>query len=202
MFRVIRHIRPNWECPYSEFREEVQLSGKKADLAKIDAKDLLFEELMEELKDEEYRREYGAATAKYDLADVLSEARRQKGLTQQEMASLAGVSQAYIAKLESGEANPTIGHIGRILAAIGLRLHWTLDSLIPPDIPPKYVVTRELSASTLQGPPKKTPVHSRPSRRREGCRSGQGLKLTHDRQQSQPHDGMWGFAVVERPLPR
>ncbi|MYK36123.1 MAG: helix-turn-helix transcriptional regulator, partial [Chloroflexi bacterium] len=37
------------------------------------------------------------------------------------LAERARVSQAYIAKLERGDANPTIGHIGRLLACMGLK---------------------------------------------------------------------------------
>jgi transcriptional regulator with XRE-family HTH domain len=74
------------------------------------------------LEDLEIRAEYGSATLKYDIAATLVAARRMKNLTQAALANIAGVSQAYIAKLESGEANPTIGRIGAILASIWLKL--------------------------------------------------------------------------------
>lgn len=74
------------------------------------------------LQDKEYRRDFGAATVKYDLAIALVEARTQAGLTQQQLAELCGVQQSYIAKLESGEANPTVGNIGGLLAIIWRRL--------------------------------------------------------------------------------
>ncbi len=143
--------------------------------------DSLFEALMKELKDDEYRREYGAATAKYDLADALSEARIQKGLTQQELASLAGVSQAYIAKLESGEANPTIGHVGRILAAIGLRLKWSLGPLISADRTPEASIDLGAIAVDLAEVSEKTPnTYS------AGQESGKAPRKSRARVSSQP----------------
>ena len=42
-------------------------------------------------------------------------------MTQSALAELAGTSQAYIAKLESGDANPTIGNIGRLFACMWLK---------------------------------------------------------------------------------
>ena len=85
------------------------------------------------LEDPAYRQEYGAATVKYDLAHALSEARRRKGLTQRQMAEITGVSQAYIARLESGEANPSVGQLGKLLASIWLRASFELRPLLGPE---------------------------------------------------------------------
>jgi predicted transcriptional regulator len=41
-----------------------------------------------------------------------------------------GISQPYLAKLESGEANPTVGRIGRILAILGFKVSASLEPLI------------------------------------------------------------------------
>ena len=73
------------------------------------------------LEDVEYRREYGSEGAKLEVATALAAARKSAGMTQVELAELAGVSQAYIAKLESGDANPSIGNIGRLFACMWLK---------------------------------------------------------------------------------
>ena len=73
------------------------------------------------LEDIEYRREFGSETAKLEAAAALADAREAAGMTQSALAERANVSQAYIAKLERGDANPTIGHIGRLLACMGLK---------------------------------------------------------------------------------
>ena len=70
------------------------------------------------LEDVEYRREYGSEIAKLEIARALVAARKKAGMTQVGLAELAGVSQAYIAKLESGDANPSIGNIGRLFACM------------------------------------------------------------------------------------
>ena len=73
------------------------------------------------LDDIEYRREFGAESAKLEVAAALADARDVAGITQAGLAERAEVSQAYIAKLERGDANPTIGHIGRLFACIWLK---------------------------------------------------------------------------------
>ena len=84
------------------------------------------------LKDVEYRQEFGSEIAKLEVAAALADARETAGMTQLALAERANVSQAYIAKLERGDANPTIGHIGRLLACMGLR---TSVSVAPIETP-------------------------------------------------------------------
>ncbi len=71
--------------------------------------------------DIEYRKEFGAENAKLEMAEAFANARELVGFTQAALAELAGTSQAYIAKLESGEANPTIGNIGKLFACLWLK---------------------------------------------------------------------------------
>ncbi len=73
------------------------------------------------LDDIEYRHEFGSETAKLEMAAALLRAREGMSLTQSRLANLAGTSQAYIAKLESGGANPTIGNVGRLFASMWLK---------------------------------------------------------------------------------
>lgn len=89
------------------------------------------EDLERELCDSEFRKLYGAAEAKSELAVAIADARHSLGLTQEEMAKKVRASQPYIAKLESGEANPTIGAIGSILAILHLRLTMGIAPLLP-----------------------------------------------------------------------
>ncbi len=80
------------------------------------------EDILERLKDPEYARLYGEESAKVDFAITLTKARKSLNLTQKDLAEKLGISQPYVAKLEGGEANPTLSTIGRLLAAINLRL--------------------------------------------------------------------------------
>jgi len=80
------------------------------------------DDLLERLKDPEYAKLYGAENAKVDFAITLTKARKNLALTQKSLADKLGISQPYVAKLEGGEANPTLGTIGSLLASIDLRL--------------------------------------------------------------------------------
>ena len=77
--------------------------------------------LNEQLQDDEIRAEFGAEGVRLRFAFALLDARESAGMTQSELAEVCGVSQAYISKLESGEANPTIGKIGAIFAAMWMQ---------------------------------------------------------------------------------
>ncbi|MCK4425157.1 MAG: helix-turn-helix transcriptional regulator [Deltaproteobacteria bacterium] len=83
------------------------------------------------LKNIEYKKIYGSESAKTSLAITLSRARRNLNMTQKKFAEKLGKSQPYIAKLESGDANPTIGAIGSMLAVVGLSLEIDTKALIP-----------------------------------------------------------------------
>ena len=93
------------------------------------------EDLKRELQDQEYVKLYGASDAKAETAITLCEARQTAGKTQKDIAEAMGLSQPYIAKLEGGEANPTIGTIGSILATLGCRLVANTAPLLPEPTP-------------------------------------------------------------------
>lgn len=100
-------------------------------LGKVNMTENIRNDINLDLADPEYARLYGEALAKAELAITLSLARQQAGLTQAQLAEKCGKSQPYIAKLESEEANPTIGAIGDILAVLGLRLIIKIAPLSP-----------------------------------------------------------------------
>lgn len=64
------------------------------------------------------------------LIGKLIEAREQKGLSQKELADLAGVKQPAIARLESMKATPQIDTLFKVLKPLGYTL------AIVPDTPP------------------------------------------------------------------
>ena len=77
-------------------------------------------DLAEELEDNEERMVYGEAAAQNGFAIALTFARQERNMSQQELADLLGVSKAYVVRLESGDANPSIAKAGRIFAALWL----------------------------------------------------------------------------------
>ena len=98
------------------------------------------------LGDIDYRKDFGAESAKLDMAAELVNARELVHMTQSALAELAGTSQAYIARLERGDANPTIGNIGRLFACM-----WLKPRIEPTPMEPftsiESVVIQNLSAS-------------------------------------------------------
>ena len=74
------------------------------------------------------------------LTVPIVDARDQLNLTQKEVADKLKVSQPYIAKLERGDANPTIGKIGGMLALLGLRLTTQTEPLLPQPRVPHIVI--------------------------------------------------------------
>ena len=59
--------------------------------------------------------------------NLLRRARAQKGLTQRQLAELAGVPQSSIAKIESGARQPTLPVLTRILVAVDLEPRIALE---------------------------------------------------------------------------
>ncbi|MBI2908135.1 MAG: helix-turn-helix transcriptional regulator [Chloroflexi bacterium] len=85
----------------------------------------------DDLRNDDDRMEYAEWAARYECGLLLSKAREREGLTQEELAKLAKVSQAYVSKIENAEANPSVGRLARLLGAMWLRLTADLMPLVP-----------------------------------------------------------------------
>ncbi len=79
------------------------------------AKKIILEnkEVQEELKNNE---------AEYEVIKDIIQARREKNLTQKELAELVGTKQSNISRLESGNYNPSLELLNKIARAIGKEL--------------------------------------------------------------------------------
>ena len=62
-------------------------------------------------------------------SDAVMAARAERGMTQMELSELTGINQADISRIERGTANPTVGTLEKIAAALGGRLNITIDIL-------------------------------------------------------------------------
>ena len=67
--------------------------------------------LNEQLKDEEFRKEYESL-----------EERKDKNITQKELSDLTGITQGDISKIENGNANPSLKTLKKLAAAFGKKL--------------------------------------------------------------------------------
>ncbi len=78
------------------------------------------------LENPEVKKEYDALASEYELVSQLIKARQEKHLTQKELAEKVGTKQASIARLESGNYNPTFNFLQKIAAALGKKISFSL----------------------------------------------------------------------------
>lgn len=82
-------------------------------------RNMSFEDLEAELmRDPEFRAEYEALEPAYQVVRL----RIRRGLTQGQLARLAGVRKSVIARLENGDIRVTLPKLRRIVEALGARL--------------------------------------------------------------------------------
>lgn len=74
------------------------------------------------LADPAVKKEYDRLTPRYTLISELIAARLKKGMTQMEVAEKLGTRQSAIARLESGDINPSFEFLQRIAQVMGYKL--------------------------------------------------------------------------------
>ena len=72
-----------------------------------------------QLKNPVFKKEFESMEPEFQIIREMIKAREEKNITQVELSNLTGISQADISRLESGEANPTIGILKRVAEAFG-----------------------------------------------------------------------------------
>ena len=78
--------------------------------------------LSEQLKDEEFRKEYEAIQPEMDVIRAIVDARTSQNMTQKELAERTGINQADISKLENGTRNPSVNLLKRLADGMGMAL--------------------------------------------------------------------------------
>jgi DNA-binding XRE family transcriptional regulator len=73
-------------------------------------------------QDKEFQQLYDIEKKKLDIAVALANARRQRGMTQSDVARKARTSWETISRIEHGKLNPSLDVLSRIFAAVGKRL--------------------------------------------------------------------------------
>ncbi len=80
--------------------------------------------LAENLKEEDFKKEYDALEEEFDVAKKIIHLRLTAGMTQKELARQAHTSQAAISRLESGTyRNVSLSFLRRVGAALGVKPH-------------------------------------------------------------------------------
>lgn len=91
-----------------------------------------------------------------DISRLVSSARQQAGLTQQELADRAGTSQPAVARLEGGGGSPSLATVERLLGAAGFDLRIELIPRPTRDDPVIEAYKREVDRTLLRENLRKT----------------------------------------------
>ena len=76
----------------------------------------------EQMQDPEYAAEYERLEPVYDIISAIAVARAEQDLTQRELAERCGMKQSAFARLESGNANPTLKTLQQVAKGLGKKL--------------------------------------------------------------------------------
>ena len=74
----------------------------------------------QDMRDPEYRREYERTRLANDVAIKVIRYRVDHGLTQTQLARMLGMRQPHVARLESGDHEPSVATLARLADALGL----------------------------------------------------------------------------------
>jgi predicted transcriptional regulator len=74
------------------------------------------------LKNEEGQKELKMNEAEYKIIEEIIMARKEKRLTQKDLAELVGTKQSNISRFESGNYNPSLEFLNKIVQAVGKEL--------------------------------------------------------------------------------
>ena len=74
------------------------------------------------LNNDEVQNELKMNEAEYKIIEQIIMARKERNLTQKDLAELIGTKQSNISRLESGNYNPTIDFLNKIAVAVGKEL--------------------------------------------------------------------------------
>jgi predicted transcriptional regulator len=79
--------------------------------------------LDEQLKDEEFKKEYNTLKPEFKLIKAMIDAREELGITQAELSERTGIQQANISRIENGSYNPSLQLLKRIATGLNKELH-------------------------------------------------------------------------------
>ncbi|MEG1427899.1 MAG: helix-turn-helix transcriptional regulator [Oscillospiraceae bacterium] len=85
------------------------------------------EHLAQQLKNEEFRKEYESLSARRQLVELLIRERNAQNLTQQDLATRVGMKASNISRLESGNYNPSLDLLEKVAGGLGKKIHVTMD---------------------------------------------------------------------------
>ena len=83
--------------------------------------------LKEQLKDPEFKREYDRLEPEFAIIRSIVRKRIEKKMSQKQLAAKMGTQQSALSRLESGTYNPSLAFLKKLSAALGGKLHISID---------------------------------------------------------------------------
>lgn len=80
------------------------------------------------LKDQQQQIELQKNELHYNLVREIIKYRRERNLTQKELAEIIGTKQSAISRLEAGKMNPTIDFLMKVANALNVKLEFKFHS--------------------------------------------------------------------------
>ena len=78
--------------------------------------------LENQLKNPEFKTEWERLEPEFKIIRSLIEVRKEKHLSQKELAKITGINQADISRIENGNANPSLRTLQRLATGLGMKL--------------------------------------------------------------------------------
>lgn len=74
------------------------------------------------MMDEEFKEEYEKLRPRYEIISQIIEARKEKNMTQSDLAKMMGTQKSNISRLESGNYNPSLDFLIKVAQCLGKNL--------------------------------------------------------------------------------
>ena len=78
--------------------------------------------LNEQMKDSEFKKEWDSLEPEFNMIQAMIDARKQRNMTQKELAERTGIDQSDISKIETGNANPSLATLKRLAEGMDMIL--------------------------------------------------------------------------------
>lgn len=85
------------------------------------------------LRDSEFKSHYEELKSEFDIAKELIRMRHELGLSQRDLAYIAGIKQPQIARIEAGKQSPRLDTICSIASSVG----YSVELRLVPDLTTK-----------------------------------------------------------------
>ena len=78
------------------------------------------ETLNQQMQNPEFKAEWEALEPEFQIIKAFLNGRKEKNITQKQLADITGITQADISRMETGNSNPSLQTIQRLAAGLGM----------------------------------------------------------------------------------